>query len=81
MIVEGFGGVISEPIEDFVTVTFKSGAKISCNVVPEICNALPPVQENISKVWPELRYFKNKLSAPRPRGEKKLAQDTCRKRE
>ena len=67
VVVEGFGGTLSDPIDKYATIIFQNGAKISCNIVAEICDVLPPVSENIFKIWPELRQYKNELSAPVPR--------------
>ena len=67
VVVEGFGGTLSDPIDKYATIVFKNGAKISCNIVAEICDVLPPVTEIVFKLWPELRQYKNELSAPVPR--------------
>ena len=65
--VEGFGGTLSDLIDKFATITFKNDAKISANIVTEICDAIPPVTDHIFRIWPELQQYINKLSAPVPR--------------
>ena len=67
VVVEGFGGTLSDPIDKFAEITFKNGATIACNIVNEICDELPPVTNNIFRIWPELQQYKNELSAPVPR--------------
>ena len=72
IVVEGFGGITSEPIDRFSTITFQNGAKIEVNVVSEICDALPPVSEQVFKIWPDIEEYKENLSAPIPRGEESV---------
>ena len=42
------------------------------NVVSDICDALPPVSEQVFKIWPEIVKYKDHLSAPIPRGEESV---------
>ena len=73
--VEGFGGLLSDPIDKFVEITFKNGATIACNIVTEICDALPPVTNSIFRIWPEFQKYKNELSYAIEHSKNKTVQD------
>ena len=72
MVVKGFGGNPSEPIEHLTTITFQNSAQISCNIVPEKFDAFLAALDRTFQTWHEKEWYKNELSAPVPRKEEKV---------